>query len=72
MRESMERLGSLWCGVMHDVPMWPIHGQYECRRCGRRRPVAWDAAGMAPARRSPMAPSAVGRIVPFGLRKRTV
>jgi hypothetical protein len=71
MRESMERLGSLWCGVMHDAPMWPIHGQYECRRCGRRSPVAWDEPATAPARRSP-AHSEIGGLAPFGLRKRTV
>jgi hypothetical protein len=27
--------------VMHDSPMWPIHGEYECRTCGRRYPVLW-------------------------------
>ncbi len=71
MRESIERFGSFWCGVMHDAPMWPIHGHYECRRCGRRRPVAWDGAATAPAPRSPAA-SEAGGIAPFGLRKRTV
>jgi hypothetical protein len=23
--------------------MWPIHGEYECRSCGRRHSVPWDA-----------------------------
>jgi len=35
------RLGYLWCDYMHNSPMWPIHGQYECRICGRRRSVPW-------------------------------
>jgi hypothetical protein len=39
--------GTLWCEFMHDSPMWPIHGDYECRICGRRYPVPW-AAGTLP------------------------
>lgn len=34
-------LAGLWCTLLHDSVMWPIHGQYECRRCGLRRPVPW-------------------------------
>jgi hypothetical protein len=43
----MERLKELWCEVMHDSVMWPIHAQYKCRACGRRRAVSWtsDPAG---------------------------
>jgi hypothetical protein len=26
---------------MHDAAMWPIHGQYQCRTCGRRYAVPW-------------------------------
>src|SRR2546425_3385940 len=37
------KLGMLWCALMHDSPMWPIHGEYQCRTCGRRHPVPWDA-----------------------------
>jgi hypothetical protein len=33
--------GALWCAVMHDSTMWPIHGHYVCRTCGRRHPVPW-------------------------------
>jgi hypothetical protein len=48
------KLGTLWCDLMHDSPMWPIHGQYQCRTCGRRYPVAWSgerlAAEIRPAR----------------------
>jgi hypothetical protein len=35
------KLGMLWCDLMHDSPMWPIHGRYECRTCGRRYAVPW-------------------------------
>jgi hypothetical protein len=36
------KLGVLWCTFMHDSPMWPIHGEYQCRACGRHYPVPWD------------------------------
>lgn len=36
------RLGDLWCRLMHTEPMWPAHGQYECRTCGRRFRVGWE------------------------------
>lgn len=38
------RIAEIWCSLMHDAPMWPIHGQYQCRTCGRRYPVPWSAA----------------------------
>jgi hypothetical protein len=36
----MARIGNFWCRLMHDEPMWPIHGWYECRTCGRQH-RAW-------------------------------
>jgi hypothetical protein len=36
-------LGTLWCRYFHTSVMWPIHGEYECRSCGRRHSVPWDA-----------------------------
>lgn len=30
-----------WCAFAHDSPMWPIKGQYECRKCGCRHVVPW-------------------------------
>jgi len=44
-QEFTGQLGARWCGLMHDSPMWPIHGQYQCRTCGRYSPVTW-AGGM--------------------------
>jgi hypothetical protein len=35
------KLGAMWCEVMHNSPMWPINGQYQCRTCGRVYPVQW-------------------------------
>ena len=39
---NLEKLGEAWCGLMHDAPMWPMHGEYECRTCGRHYPVPWS------------------------------
>jgi hypothetical protein len=38
----MGYLAKIWCNAMHDSPMWPSHGHYECRICGREYPVPWD------------------------------
>jgi len=40
-RTTAWKFGTLWCDFMHDAPMWPIHGEYECRICGRRYSVRW-------------------------------
>jgi len=42
MMPGQTRIGDLWCRLMHTEPMWPAHGQYECRTCGRRFQVAWE------------------------------
>ena len=49
---AIAKLGAIWCSFMHDSPMWPIHGEYRCRRCGRQTPVGW-AGGAAPPRTKP-------------------
>ena len=36
----MARIGIVWCRLMHNEPMWPVHGWYECRTCGRHH-RAW-------------------------------
>jgi len=42
MKPTQSRIADLWCRVMHREPMWPTHGQYECRTCGRRHRVCWE------------------------------
>jgi hypothetical protein len=48
--DTAERIGVLWCWLMHDAPMWPIHGSYRCRICRRSSPVPWDKHLLQPAR----------------------
>jgi hypothetical protein len=38
---TIERLAEAWCRLMHDSAMWPAHGEYQCRSCGRHYPVPW-------------------------------
>jgi hypothetical protein len=38
---ALDKLATAWCLLMHDSPMWPVHGEYECRSCGRHYPVPW-------------------------------
>ena len=42
MKPTQSRIADLWCRLMHTEPMWPSHGQYECRTCGRRHRVCWE------------------------------
>lgn len=32
-------IGKIWCSLMHRSVMWPVHGQYACRTCGRCYPA---------------------------------
>ena len=41
-RELQSKIGTVWCSVMHESLMWPIHGYYECRTCGRHHPAFAD------------------------------
>jgi hypothetical protein len=52
-RTAAWKAGRSWCGLMHDSPMWPIHGQYECGDCGRRYSVPWAGDGFPPAPANP-------------------
>lgn len=36
-------IGTNWCSLTHESLMWPVHGHYECRRCGRRYPAFAEA-----------------------------
>jgi hypothetical protein len=38
----MGYLANTWCKAMHRSLMWPSHGHYQCRTCGREYPVPWD------------------------------
>ena len=51
---TAEALGALWCALMHDSAMWPIHGRYQCRECGRQYHVPWESRKLAGAARTPM------------------
>jgi hypothetical protein len=31
MKLAQAKIADLWCRLMHTAPMWPAHGQYECR-----------------------------------------
>ena len=47
-------VGDAWCQLMHPDPMWPVRGEYQCRVCQRRFPVAWEKrADAAPIPQSP-------------------
>lgn len=47
-QRAVRRFGTLWCDCMHDSPMWPVRGEYECRTCGRRCPVPWAGVRFSP------------------------
>jgi hypothetical protein len=34
-------LGTRWCSLLHDAPMWPIREHYECCTGGRQYRVPW-------------------------------
>ena len=38
-RELRSRIGAVWCTLVHESLMWPAHGHYGCRTCGRRYPA---------------------------------
>jgi hypothetical protein len=59
MKPMPARIADLWWRVMHTAPMWPSHGQYECRTCGRHHRVCWEQAPPAEVRVKAM---------PFGTR----
>ncbi len=50
MNPNQSRIADVWCRLMHTAPMWPTHGQYECRTCGRRHRVCWEEPSPAAPR----------------------
>ena len=51
-------VGASWCQLMHPDPMWPVNGEYQCRVCLRKYPVAWEQPEPAPENHRPSAASA--------------
>jgi hypothetical protein len=39
-----EKIGRMWCRLMHQSVSWPIHGHYHCWTCMRQFQVAWTEA----------------------------
>jgi hypothetical protein len=56
-RELRSNVGTIWCSLAHESVLWPIHGQYECRTCGRHYTAFENmpAATSAGARRQSVA-----------------
>lgn len=50
MKPTQARVTDLWCRLMHTESMWPSHGQYQCRTCGRQHRVCWEQASPAASR----------------------
>ena len=38
-RKLQWRVGAAWCRMSHESVLWPLHGEYRCRTCGRRYPA---------------------------------
>ena len=41
-RVFRHHVAEFWCKTMHSSPMWPSHGHYRCRTCGREYAVPWE------------------------------
>ena len=54
--------GTLWCSFLHDSPMWPIRGHYECRTCGRQYRVPWAEPERTGAAAHPANAASIARI----------
>ena len=65
MKPAQSRIGTFWCRLMHAELMWPSHGQYECRTCGRRHRVSWDDP-LPEVERTILSPDPTRAITVFG------
>lgn len=66
-------IADMWCRAMHDSPMWPSHGHYQCRTCGREYRVPWelDVTNAPSGRAAPVVIKACNGTAPnFGRRHR--
>lgn len=41
--ELTDKIGRMWCRLMHESASWPIHGHYHCWTCMRQYEVPWTA-----------------------------
>ncbi len=39
----IDKIGTMWCRLMHGSVSWPIHGHYHCWTCMRQYNVPWTA-----------------------------
>ena len=37
----MNKIGTMWCRLMHKSVSWPVHGHYRCWTCMRQYEVPW-------------------------------
>jgi hypothetical protein len=42
-RQVQSRIGTIWCSLTHESLLWPAHGHYQCRTCGRCYPAFAEA-----------------------------
>jgi hypothetical protein len=63
MKPNPARIADIWCRLMHRAPMWPSHGHYECRTCGRRHAVCWEQPASAAPRVRALSRQAQGQSV---------
>jgi hypothetical protein len=56
-KQLQSRIGSAWCSLTHTSVTWPIHGHYQCRRCGRRFPAFAEAWNSGRRRRIALQPA---------------
>jgi len=42
-KELRWTIGTIWCKLTHQSLMWPVHGHYRCRNCGRIYPAFAEA-----------------------------
>ncbi len=68
--DRTNKLGAMLCVLMHDATTWPIHGEYQCRTCGRRFPVPWAGSTVVPAPSPRLAAKPDGTVV--GIRTQPI
>ena len=55
--QLQSRIDTAWCNLMHESIMWPVHGRYECRSCGRQYPAFSEARKARTVNTGALAPS---------------